>query len=221
MRRFLLAACMALPVGFLLGTLGYNTYPEGAGRAQFAFLFGAFFFFPACWFAWIWIVVRAQESRSKIELVAIDITESVEVARPADTVWAQMEDPAFGMLNPACVSAARMPGTPHGVGEVQVFVHRQNDHLTLDGVEIVEYEPGRRARSRPLSRPSSAEEIWTDWNVESLGPTRCRATIAEHALHRVHPSPAADQVIARMREQLAARARESLSRLADDVNATN
>jgi hypothetical protein len=98
---------------------------------------------------------------------------SVELPRDAAAMFAFMHEPASSAeLFDEVESGVRLPGTPVGIGEIQVFVRRGAAGRTASVLEVVEFEPGRRAVTRNLS-DGSALGILT---VEPLGAGSCRLT---------------------------------------------
>jgi hypothetical protein len=102
-------------------------------------------------------------ARFRLEIVSrasgpVRITESatVDLPRPAPMVWAFMWDPASAVaLSDTAVLGGQLPGTPDGVGEIQVFVHQGDNSRHGSMLEVVAMEPGRRVTRAPLGPMAS------------------------------------------------------------------
>ncbi|WP_132154925.1 hypothetical protein [Kribbella antiqua] len=85
-----------------------------------------------------------------------------------------MKDPASAVvLSDTIVLGAHLPGTPDGVGEIQVFVHQGDDSRLGSMLEVVAMEPGRRAVTRQLSGPCPAGG---ELVILPSGPEACQLT---------------------------------------------
>jgi hypothetical protein len=141
------------------------------------------------------VVPAAAPDPAPAQTSTIKAVATVEVARPAAEVWAFIENPASQvLLKDDVLSGTRMPGTPRGVGEVQAFVTLEKGELRGSMIEVVEYEPGVRARTRDLRQdlPANVTEMRTETEVQELGPDRARLThthvlVLDVAEDRVRP----------------------------------
>ena len=105
--------------------------------------------------------------------------------------------------------ATSLPGTPRGVGEVQVVIHDREHDRTAYVHEIVHFEPERRAVTRSLvaGYPTGGE-----LQIDPIGQGACRITQAFTA-----DLPAGTQVasIDELRETLRAALATMMRRLAE------
>ncbi|HEY3558877.1 MAG TPA: SRPBCC family protein [Kribbella sp.] len=114
-----------------------------------------------------WEVVR-------ISATPVQIREAVAVELPHDpkAVWHFLEDPRSSIaLSDRVSHAERLTGTPLGLGQVQLFIHHTNTGRAGSMLEVVAYEPGRRAVTRTLTSPGGGGELV----VEPLA-AGCRVT---------------------------------------------
>jgi hypothetical protein len=106
--------------------------------------------------------------------VRINDSASVELPRSTSAVWAFMKDAACTVaLFETTEAAATLPGSPEGVGEIQVSIEASENGRIANSLEVTELEVGRRAVYRSLSTcyPSGGE-----LSLEPLGPESCRLT---------------------------------------------
>lgn len=98
--------------------------------------------------------------------------ESAVLPYDADLVW-HLVEPAESapLLNPSLSRGYRVPGTPAGLGERQAL--ERHDGTTVI-VEVIEYEPNRRAVTRQVS-PKPVENLRTTTTLEPV-PGGCRYT---------------------------------------------
>jgi hypothetical protein len=88
-------------------------------------------------------------------------------------VWNFLEDPESSiLLSDRTSRAERLSGTPLGLGQIQLFIQQIDSGRVGSVLEVVAYEPGRRAVTRHISSgvPSGGELL-----VEPLS-AGCRVT---------------------------------------------
>src|SRR5262245_42527664 len=102
-----------------------------------------------------WSLVKVTVFPVRVEEMA-----SVELPRPAPSVWSFLGPPESNVdLFESVELGARIPGVPAGLGELQVVIER-HDHGRVGAVtEVVEYEEGRRAVTRSLT------EGWSNYGA--------------------------------------------------------
>ena len=100
---------------------------------------------------------------------------SVELPRPAAEIWSWMWDASSNIDLVEAELAMSLPGTPRGVGEVQVVIHRPEQNRLANILEVVHLEPERRAvtRSLVMGFPSGGELV-----IDPTGQRSCRVTQA-------------------------------------------
>lgn len=188
---------LAVPVGILV----YQTHQHGLGRFASAVAEAALSFVFAYSFVLRALVRRAREKASRPDLVDVDVADTAVVTRPASDVWEALSDPTFASrLDPTVIEAVRMPSTGVGAGEVQVFLARSGESVSVTAVEVIEYEDGRFARVRPLILHKWATEQWTDYRVESSDEGSCRVTVGQHIKFGTISRRAARKFLAKERE---------------------
>ncbi len=112
--------------------------------------------------------------RITTEPTLISQAASVELPQSVAAMWSFMWDPASSTrLSPEVEAGFTLPGSPSGVGEVQVFVHRSSAGRAIQALEVIELEPSRRAVTRSLGTDYPSYGILT---VEPAGPNSCRLT---------------------------------------------
>jgi hypothetical protein len=117
--------------------------------------------------------------RTTTRPIRIEETASVELPRSAATMWTFIHDPSSSVqLDESMEVGAMLPGGPIGLGEIQVFIQRTATGRVGSLIEVIEFEPGRRAVTRTLSCPYNRYSTVT---VEPLGPSRSRFTQAFRA----------------------------------------
>ena len=118
--------------------------------------------------------IRRRILRVTANPVRVKEAASVELPQGAPAVWSFMWDPASCVkLFETTEIGVTLPGSPKGVGEIQVTVDR-TDHGRVGNLhEVVEVEPGRRAVTRSLV---SGCPSWGALTIESLRPDACRLT---------------------------------------------
>ena len=112
---------------------------------------------------------------------SIRLAFPVTIARPAPEVWALLRNPEHTVrYRDDVVSAVTMPNSGEGVGEVQAILYRQHGRFIGSFIEIVEYEPGRRAVHRNLNEvlPVQLREALTETFVEPISDDRTQLTHA-------------------------------------------
>jgi hypothetical protein len=82
------------------------------------------------------------------------------VDAPPAHVWAAIEAPEYAMrAYEDVVDAGHLPNSPRGLGEMQYTVRRdETGRRRVSVLEVVEYEPGRRAVIRNISSDFRSEE---------------------------------------------------------------
>lgn len=99
---------------------------------------------------------------------------TVDLPQSAAVMWSFMWDPASSVQFEAEVEAGvTLPGSPAGLGEIQVFLQRTPGGRDIAALEVIEFEPGRRAVTRSLAATYPSYGILT---VEPLGSDSCRLT---------------------------------------------
>jgi hypothetical protein len=115
-----------------------------------------------------WKIMRTTAQPTRVEEAA-----TVELPRSAATMWSFIADPAStAEFDESTEVGVILPGSPLGLGEIQVFIQHTDGERTGAVLEVIEFEPGRRAVTRTLDSPSRYGTI----TVEPLGPGRCRLT---------------------------------------------
>lgn len=80
-------------------------------------------------------------------------TVTVELPNDSQMVWNFLEDPRSSIvLSDRTLRAERLTGTRLGLGQVQLFIHRAETGSDGSMLEVVAYEPGRRAVTRDIAR---------------------------------------------------------------------
>jgi hypothetical protein len=133
----------------------------------------------------------------------IQVAESATVDLPqsAAVIWSFMADPASStQLDLGVEAAFTLPGSPIGPGEIQVFLQRTPEGRHLEALEVIEFEPDRRAVTRTLTGTYPSFGILT---VEPLGSESCRLT-QEHRIYLPAGTPVA--TVRLLREHLKAAA---------------
>jgi hypothetical protein len=88
-------------------------------------------------------------------------------------MWSFLADPTSAInLNGADLGAT-LPGSPPGLGEIQVAVYGHGEGRQARVHEVIELEPGRRATTRSLT---SAFPSYGGLTIEPTGPGTCRLT---------------------------------------------
>ncbi|MFI5897063.1 hypothetical protein ACIA5D_43935 [Actinoplanes sp. NPDC051513] len=76
---------------------------------------------------------------------------TVDLPRSAAVVWSFMAAPASAtQLMEEVEAAVTFPGSPRGLGEIQVFLQRTATGRDIVAAEVIEYEEGRRAVTHSL-----------------------------------------------------------------------
>lgn len=109
------------------------------------------------------------------EPVQVRVEASVELPRPAADLWSWMWDASSSIDLLDAELATSLPGTPRGLGEVQVVIHQREHNRMAYVHEIVAFEPERRAVTRSLvaGHPAGGELL-----IDSIAPGACRVTQA-------------------------------------------
>jgi hypothetical protein len=118
-----------------------------------------------------WVLFQLWRWPARVVMVE----ESIDLPHSCETVWNLIEPPENAPLcDPTVVRGYRVPGTPTGVGAQQAFVMVDDSTAVI---EVVEFEPGRRAMTRVVSPPNPGGER----TIEAVDPIEggCRYTIAQ------------------------------------------
>jgi hypothetical protein len=111
--------------------------------------------------------------RTTARPIRVEETAAVELPRSATTMWSFIADPASTVeFDESTEVGVILPGSPSGLGEIQVFIQRTAGGRIGSLLEVIEFEPGRRAVTRTLDSPNRYGTV----TVEPLGPDRCRLT---------------------------------------------
>ena len=92
--------------------------------------------------------------RTTTKAVRVKEAGSIDLPRNAAVMWSFMWDPASSVeIDEEAEIGTTVPGSPRGLGEIQVVIRRTAQGR--EGVlhEVVELEPGRRAVTRSLVNP--------------------------------------------------------------------
>jgi hypothetical protein len=100
-------------------------------------------------------------------------TASVELPRAAATMWSFLSDPASSTKLNAAELGVTLPGSPQGLGEIQVALFGTGSSRQARVHEVVELEPGQRAVTRSLTSAFPSYSVLT---IEPTGPESCRLT---------------------------------------------
>ncbi|UQU67583.1 SRPBCC family protein [Couchioplanes caeruleus] len=100
-------------------------------------------------------------------------TGSVELPQAAATMWSFLSDPASSTKLNQAELGVTLPGSPQGLGEIQVAVFGTGNGRHARVHEVVELEPGRRAVTRSLTTTFPAYSVLS---IEPTGPESCRLT---------------------------------------------
>ena len=121
--------------------------------------------------------MRTRRFLVKLTAEPVQVREqaSVELPKPASEMWSWIWDASSNVDLFDAALAVSLPGTPRGVGEVQVVIPRPEHNRIASVHEVVHLEPERRAVTRNLisGYPSGGELL-----VDSIGPEACRITQA-------------------------------------------
>ncbi|MBG0561347.1 hypothetical protein [Actinoplanes aureus] len=148
--------------------------------------------------------------RTTTKPVQVKEAASVELRRDAAAMWSFMWDPASSVvIDETTEIGVTLPGSPHGVGEIQVFIQRTAGGRRGVLHEVVELEPGRRAVTRSLA---SAVPAFGALTIESLGPGSCRLT-QEHWVDLPAGVPVA--LVQECRDSCQRELRKMMSRLSE------
>jgi Polyketide cyclase / dehydrase and lipid transport len=74
----------------------------------------------------------------------------VIVPGPVERVWALLHSPSSAVALGVAIDAWREPGTPVGVGEIQVYVYEVDGDRKTSRNRVLKYEEGRRAVTEAL-----------------------------------------------------------------------
>jgi hypothetical protein len=117
---------------------------------------------------------RLRVFRTIAEPVQVKETASVTLPQSAPATWSFMWNPASSVkLFETTEMGVTLPGSPQGVGEIQVFVERTENGKVASLHEVVELDPGRRAVTRSLVPGYPYRSVLT---IEPLGPDACLLT---------------------------------------------
>ncbi|MEU4419581.1 hypothetical protein AB0F81_03080 [Actinoplanes sp. NPDC024001] len=113
--------------------------------------------------------------RTTAKPIQVSESATVELRWDAAAMWSYMWNPASSVeLGEHTEVGLTLPGTSYGLGEIQVFLHRLPDgRRQASLIEVVEFEPGRRAVTRSLVSAVPNLSVLT---IEPLGPGSCRLT---------------------------------------------
>jgi hypothetical protein len=121
--------------------------------------------------------MRTRRYLVKLTAEPVQVREeaSVELPKSAPEMWAWLWDASSNVDLFDAALAMSLPGTPRGVGEVQVVIPRPGHDRIASVHEIVHLEPVRRAVTRNLisGYPSGGELL-----IDPIGPEACRVTQA-------------------------------------------
>jgi hypothetical protein len=135
---------------------------------------------------------------------------TVDLPQSAAVVWSFMADPASSVQFEAEVEAGvTLPGSPAGLGEIQVFLQRTPAGRGIAALEVIEFEPDRRAVTRSLAATYPSYGILT---LEPLGSDSCRLT-QEYRTYLPAGTPVA--TVRRLRDHLAATVHTLTTQLAE------
>lgn len=124
-------------------------------------------------------------------------------------MWSFMADPASSTQFGEEVEAGiTFPGSPSGLGEIQVFLQRTPAGRDITALELIEYEPDRRAVTRSLGVTYPSFGILT---VEPLESESCRLT-QEYRVYLPAGTPVA--TVRNVRDHLKATVHTEMTRLA-------
>jgi hypothetical protein len=116
-----------------------------------------------------WLIPRRRLPARTVRLERTDV-----LGHSREAVWRLIKPAELApLLDPNLRVGYRVPGTPDGLGERQALELHDGATLIL---EVIEYEPGRRAVTRQVS-PPPAEAIRHIQSVEST-EVGCRYTMA-------------------------------------------
>lgn len=162
---------------------------------------------------WLEIIWRVF-SVLKIVRVAAHPTQvtraaTVDLPRSPAVVWSFMAGPASATQFMEGIEAAvRFPGSPRGLGEIQVFLQRTASGRDIVAAEVIEFEENRRAVTRSLSAGYPSYGVLT---VEPLGSDSCRLT---QEFRVFLPAGTAVATVRHVRDHLTATLHTQMTRLA-------
>ncbi|BBH16223.1 hypothetical protein Back2_05100 [Nocardioides baekrokdamisoli] len=218
-RRDLIGILAGLAISVPAGVLYFRTHEYGWSRQASAIAEAAFVFLFVNAFVIRALCRRAREKAANPELIDVDVSDSRVLNCSAQQAWAVLHDPTFASAaDDSVTDTMRMPSTPVGPGEVQVFLKRVESTLSISAVEVIEYDPGQFARTRPLVLHKWATEQWTDYRVEPVDADSCRVTIGEHFKFRAVPSRETRKMIEKEAETHRSHCRHNVERLARSLN---
>lgn len=213
-KRDFIATVAGLAAGIAVGLIYYRSFPHGVSRRTWALAPATLVALLVHWLVMSALVQRARKLQADPLLIDVDVAESTVVMRSADETWAALHDPAFASItSPLVVDAISMPSIGAGLGEVQVFLAREGDEVSISAVEVIQFESGRFARARPLPPHRWATEEWTDYRVDPLDTRSCRVTISEHLKLRIVQTRQGREIVEAERENRLANCRHVLERL--------
>ncbi|MFI5930691.1 hypothetical protein [Actinoplanes sp. NPDC051494] len=134
----------------------------------------------------------------------------MELPRSAEVMWAFMASAASSVeLQDDTESGVTLPGSPEGLGEIQVFIHQDGDVRWASAIEVVEFEAGRRAVTVGMGYELPA---YVGLTIDPLGPDSCRVP-QDIRIDFPPGSPVAE--VRQRREGCQASLRSSVSRLVE------
>ncbi|MCA1007801.1 SRPBCC family protein [Rhodococcus hoagii] len=111
---------------------------------------------------------RAQVPKDQV----LQVSSSVEIAIPRRQVWDLIKPAESSMLlDPSVVRSFRAPGTPEGVGEIQVFISRVDGREHVGAIEVVDEVSGEYAMTRQIGDADDAARL-TYLLADTPGGTR-------------------------------------------------
>jgi hypothetical protein len=135
---------------------------------------------------------------------------TVNLPQSAAVMWSFMWDPASStQFDEEVEGGITFPGTPAGLGEIQVFLQRTPAGRDIAALEVIEFEPGRRAVTRSLN--AAGYPSYGILTVEPLGSDSCRLT-QEHRVYLPAGTPMA--TVRHVQDQLKATVHILTTRLA-------
>lgn len=100
------------------------------------------------------VKARFRWEVARLSATPVHVHEAVTIELPHDpaAVWNFLEDPQSSiLLSDRTSRAERLSGTPVGLGEIQLFIQEIDSGRVGSMLEVVAYEPGRRAVTRDIS----------------------------------------------------------------------
>lgn len=111
--------------------------------------------------------------------VLVEAVASHRLQGPASEVWPLIRSPRAGVvLQRRCIDAWIEPGSPSGVGEIQVYRIRMAGLLPVDiRTEVIAYEDGKRAVTKALDGLGDAcvETTLSDEDADGFVVLRLRS----------------------------------------------